>query len=320
MFKIFKLKLRSKEIALEENESWWDTLSRQEQINYLKEHKNSKFKGKVKPAYEDETKSKEDREALKAAIDDGVSIPPAWVDIEYFGKEGKNGVIAFGTDSQGRRQRVEKPEFREARIKEKHKRIREELSPKFPKIIRNLRAKAKDGDEAALVLYMLMRTGFRIGDKEGSSKIRGVVFQTYGGSSLLAEHVKVDGTKVHFNFLGKGGVLQEHTLRDPLLANAIKEKLETKEPTDKLFDTNVERIRDEWKSQGGDKVHDIRSHLATEEAKKVLETSEKPTTKREAQTLIRKAAEAAAKKLGNRPAESLRTYIDQTIFEGLDNE
>lgn len=307
---------RAVEISLVQSE-WWDSLTRNEQINYLKEHKDSKFKGMIKAPHEDETKSESDREAFKKAADDGIAIPPAWSDVEYYGLEGQDGVRAKGRDAQGRIQRLEVPEFREAKIAEKHKRIKENLTPKMKKITSTLRKQAKEGDEDSRVLYLVTKTAFRIGDKPGISKVGGKTTPTYGASSLLVDHVSVEGDSTTFDFIGKGGVRQHHVIKDPVIADFVKEKIEEKKPGERLFETNAKNIRAKWKSLGGELVHDIRSHLATEAAKKVIESEPKPTTERELKSLIRKASVAASEKLGNKPAESLKTYIDQTIFEGL---
>lgn len=306
------------EISLVQTD-WWDSLSRKEQIDYLKDHKDSKFKGKVKKPYEDQTKSESDRKAFKQAADDGVAIPPAWSNVEYYGIEGKNGIRAIGRNEQGRLVRLEVPEHREAKIVEKHEKIKNELAPKMKKITSTLRKQAKEGDEESKVLYLITQTAFRIGDRPGISVVDGETQSTYGASSLLVDHVSVEGNSTTFDFLGKGGIRQHHVIKNPVIAEFIKEKIDSKESGQRLFDTNAKRIRDKWRSVGGDKVHDTRSFIATEIAKQVIEREPTPTNEKEMKALIKKASEAAAAKLGNKPAESLKTYIDQTIFEGLYN-
>lgn len=308
--------------------TWWDSLTYQEQVDYIKEHENTKFKVNKKPGDKAEPKnkfvpvdhaanrSKEDQLVFDHAKKEGVAIPPAWKNVHFHGKQGnEKGIVAEGTDAKGRRQRLENPEYREKQIRAKHEKIRENLSPKMPKIISYLKKNIGNGDEYA-ALYLLTQTAFRIGDKgDGKSD------KTFGGSNLQGRHVKVnpDTNEIEFDFIGKGGVRQQHKLKDKLLANIFLEK-ETHDDETIFSNTNPEQIRKLWKKLGGDKVHDIRSHIATQEAKKVVDKFGEVTTAKEYKALLKAASEAAAKKLGNKPAESLKTYIDHAIFDHINLE
>jgi DNA topoisomerase IB len=254
-------------------------------------------------------KSESDQKALRAAKADGVAIPPAWTNVSYYGKDGENGIIAQGTDAKGRRQRQEVPEFRERMIREKHERIAEKLSPRMGEITDALREQAVGGDEEAKVLYLITQTGFRIGGA-GDGKAKE---QAFGASTLRSEHVKVDGDTVHFDFPGKKGVRQQHTITDPVIADMMRGV----KPGEPVFKTRDAKVRDKWKSHGGEKVHDIRSHVATETARAAVSrlVPPKPKNKKELDGLKKMVAEEAARRLGNRPSESLKTYINHDVFE-----
>jgi hypothetical protein len=93
--------------------------------------------------------------------------------------------------------------------------------------------------------------------------------------------------------------------------------MQNAKPGEPIFHVSQAKIRSEWKSHGGEKVHDIRSYVATEIAKKVLKSliPPNPKTDKEFKNLQLAVATVAAKKLGNRPEESLITYINPKIFE-----
>jgi len=313
-----------KRLELAFNEDDFKTWDSTKQRQWLKEHPDSKFGQqsapvklqKVKADKEEafrkmlESKSDSDKQAFIQARHNGVAIPPAWTHVKYF-HEPVNGVIAQGLDSKGRRQRLEDAAFREGKIAEKHKRIQDTLEPKFDSIVRKLRKQAESSVEAQ-VLYLITQTGFRIGG-EGDGKTE---HTAYGASNLLGKHVTVDGDKVSFDFTGKEGVRQVHSVKDPLIAKMMANK----QDDERIFQTNEEKIRKVWKALGGEKVHDIRSVLATRLAKKTLAKliPPEPKTKKELLDLQKKAAEVASKRLGNRPSEALNTYIDKNIFPKLE--
>lgn len=249
------------------------------------------------------TKSPKDRKAFIAARKAGVAIPPAWTNVIFYGKP-ENGKLAEGTDEKGRRQRVEDSNYRITKIREKHEKIQNNLEPKYDGIVRKLR---NDLDNpASQVLYLITKSGFRIGDKtDGKAK-----HTAYGAASLLGKHVKVNGENVTFDFIGKEGVRQIHTIKDKHIAKFVSGK----KADEKIFNVSVDKVRERWKDLGGDKVHDIRSLLATRIAKKVVEKNKKPENEKELKLLMKTAAEAASKVLGNRPSEALGTYIFSDVF------
>jgi DNA topoisomerase-1 len=256
-------------------------------------------------------KSETDRKAFISAKSDGVSIPPAWSNVTYHGKNNDKGIIASGTDAKGRRQRLEDSAYREGKIAEKQQRITSNLMPKMGAIVGILKKQAEQNVESAKCLYLITQTGFRV----GSTTDTGARQQAYGASTLLGKHVKVDGDTVHFDFIGKEGVRQEHSYVDPVIAKMVSGK----KPEERIFNVSDNKLRDEWKKLGGEKVHDIRSVVATQtassEIKKLVPPI--PSTEKELNMIKLKVATAVARKLGNKPAESLRTYINPIVFAGL---
>lgn len=253
------------------------------------------------------TKSPKDAEAFRKARMDGIAIPPAWTDVKYYGAN--KDIRAEGRDAVGRKQRAENPAYRQRISNENNVRIAKDLEPKMSKLRNQLRKDAQAGDEESKVLYLISQTGFRIGGKIDPRAKKAA----YGASTLRGEHVKVDGNKVTFDFPGKKGVRQLHTVDDPVIAGMMKNA----KPGEPIFKTRDTKVRDAWKNRyGGKKVHDIRHVVATEEARKVLSklVPPSPTKKTQRNKIIKQAAIAASKRLGNNPSQALSTYIDPQIF------
>jgi DNA topoisomerase IB len=117
-----------------------------------------------------------------------------------------------------------------------------------PKIFRDLSGRDFDKRVAATVVELIYQVAARIGG-DGLTKVKddsGAVVETptYGISSILRRHVKVQGNKVVIEYPGKKHVAQHHTL-DPssspamaqIVAN-VKEFMRSKKPDEPVFTTN----------------------------------------------------------------------------------
>ena len=256
------------------------------------------------------SKTPQDADAFRRAKADGIAIPPAWTEVSYYGKD--KDVLAEGRDTKGRKQRAENPEYRKRVSDENNARISRDLWPRIGKLREQLRTDAESGDEEAKVLYLISQTGFRIGGAgDGKAKVK-----AYGASTLTGDHVKVEGDSVTFDFTGKKGVPQRHTVADPVIAKIVREA--NPKPGEPLFKTRDIKVREAWqKRYGGYKVHDIRHIVARESAEQELKMliPPPPHTKKDQTRIIKEVAMIAAHKLGNNPSEALATYIDPHVFD-----
>lgn len=257
------------------------------------------------------TKSPEDRKAFEAAKADGIAIPPAWTEVTYYGAD--KDIRAEGRDDKGRKQRAENPAYRQRISDENNARISKELRPRMEQLREQLRQDAEGGNEEAKVLYLITQSGFRIGGAgDGKAKTK-----AFGASTLQGEHVQVDGDTVTFDFPGKKGVRQQHTITDSVIADMVRDA----KPGEKIFDTRDAKVREAWQKQyGGTKVHDIRHVVATELAESELKQRVPPMPKspKERQKLIKEIATVAGGKLGNNPSQALGTYIDPGLWKSLE--
>lgn len=257
-----------------------------------------------------QSKAPADAAAFRQAKSDGVSIPPAWTEVQYYGAD--KDIIAEGRDSKGRKQRSENPAYRQRISDENNARIAQELMPRISELRTQLKADAASGDEESKVLYLITQSGFRIGGAgDGKAKTK-----AYGASTLEGQHAKVDGDTVTFDFPGKKGVRQQHTITDSVIADMVRDK----QPGEKIFSTRDTKVRDAWKSKyGGTKVHDIRHVVATEmaQAEIAARIPPQPKTDKDKTKLIKEIAKVSGAKLGNNPAQALGTYIDPGIWKAI---
>ncbi|MFA7301986.1 MAG: hypothetical protein WC069_06770 [Candidatus Shapirobacteria bacterium] len=270
-----------------------------------KQEADHKFEGLM------EGKSESDQKAFRDARADGISIPPAWSEVTYYGKDADT--VARGRDEKGRRQVAENPEYRQKVSDANNARISKDLTPRIGELRDKLREDAKAGNEEAKVLYLITQSGFRIGGKgDGKAKV-----EAFGASSLLGDHVKSDERGAHFDFLGKKGVRQQHSVNDPVIKDFVKNA----EPGKPLFSTTAEKVRAAWQDKyGGAKVHDIRHVVATELAAGELQSrlaKGKPKNDKEKLALMKDVAKVVGAKLGNNPAQALGTYIDPQLWKKI---
>lgn len=87
--------------------------------------------------------------------------------------------------------------------------------------------------QEAVIAWLILRTGIRVGGTNSEKWENGVV----GASTLLAKNVKVNGTTLTLDFIGKDSVKYQNSLEVPLeVAAALTSFMVNKKPSDKLFD------------------------------------------------------------------------------------
>ena len=240
----------------------------------------------------------EDRKRLK--------IPPAWTDV-VVAQDAEARLQAVGTDTAGRRQYLYSEDYELLQLAMKFERLMR-FDEDFADIYSRIYDDAEAGVEEAVVLRLIAQTGFRVGG-ESTGKT-----EAYGASTLKPEHVKVQGEQITFDFPGKGGVRQQHMLRDADIARDIKNRMKR----DQLFETNDSAIRTYLKDiTGGEdyKVHDFRSWNATVEAATAVADRPAPKTVDEYWTLVDEVGDIAAAKIGDTRDVALESYVDPAVFD-----
>ena len=128
-------------------------------------------------------------------------IPPAWREVRIARGDG-SPLQAVGVDKKGRTQYLYHSKFRAQREEEKFRRVVEfgESLPALRRRVRNdLGREELDRQRVLAAIVRLIDQGFfRVGnDKSARAEM------TYGLTTVLGSHVKVDGDTLLFDYVGK---------------------------------------------------------------------------------------------------------------------
>jgi len=223
-------------------------------------------------------------------------------------------VLAKGKDAKGRSVCIYSEQHWAKAAKAKFSRI-DDLNKKFEKIsVENDKNLKGDKAEEATVLSLIMQTGIRPGSEQDTKSAK----KAYGATTLEGKHVIVnkDGT-VLLNFIGKKGVENRITVDDKALAKMIADRKKKVGDDGKLFNCdNIQLLKytaslDKKKF----KTKDFRTLLGTKKALEEIKKVAKPPENEKAyKKAVMAVAKTVAEKLGNKPAECLKSYINPSVF------
>lgn len=148
-------------------------------------------------------------------------IPPAYTNVWISPHE--NGHLQFtGTDTAGRKQYRYHPDWNKIRNQSKYHRLQlfaEHLPAIREQIDKDLARHKLDHEKVvALVVRLMELTSIRVGN-ESYKKLYG----SFGLTTLMNRHVKIDGTTLKFEFKGKKGVFHKVSLQSKKLARLVKQ-------------------------------------------------------------------------------------------------
>jgi len=150
-----------------------------------------------------------------------IGIPPAYRKVWICPHE--NGHIqATGLDARGRKQYRYHTRWKEVRDENKFGQMIA-FGTLLPAIRKKIEADLKLkglpwAKVMAAVVKLLDITHIRIGNEQYAKENN-----SYGLTTMLNDHVDVQGTKIHFEFIGKSGQEWELDIRDKRLADIIKQ-------------------------------------------------------------------------------------------------
>src|SRR6266571_1736879 len=148
-------------------------------------------------------------------------IPPAWTDVWIcFNEYGH--IQATGRDAKGRKQYRYHSKWREVRDGTKYHRMMH-FAKTLPRIRRRVRKDVSLTDlprekVLAAVVRLLETTLIRVGNEEYARHNR-----SYGLTTLRSQHVTVEGTRLRFEFRGKGGKHHAVGISDRQLARVVRQ-------------------------------------------------------------------------------------------------
>lgn len=249
-------------------------------------------------------------------------IPPAWKEVRI--ARGDSAPLqAVGVDKKGRTQYLYHPRFRAQRDEEKFKRV-VEFGESLPALRRRVRADlngdALDRQQVLAAMVRLIDQGFfRIGnDKSAESE------STFGLSTIRASHVKVDGRRVAFDYVGKWRKKHQRTIVDADVAAIVEQLKKTKgselfkfAQNGKVIDVKDRHVNDYIQSIIGRDftAKDFRTWAGTLLCSIALAMQGEGTSKTDRKRRVRKAIVATAQQLGNTPAVCRSSYICPRLID-----
>lgn len=275
-------------------------------------------------------KSKGDPLLDKAALERirKLAIPPAWEDV-WICAFGNGHLQATGRDARGRKQYRYHEDFRGHCERDKFSRL-----AGFALILPQIRAGvARDLalrglprlKVLAAIVSLLEVTLIRVGNDDYARQNG-----SYGISTMMDCHAKIDGNKVNFTFLGKSGRRWKVSLRDRRIAKIVKACQDL--PGQRLFqyvddDGNAQRVTSTdintyLRDLSGSDItaKDFRTWSGTVMAAILLAQAEKASSKTAAKRIVRTALEQVAKRLGNTVAICRKCYVHPEIIERYESD
>ena len=173
-------------------------------------------------------------------------------------------------------------------IRQEQDKLKYEKAIKLGKSIKKIRNHIKNNlgssdikkRKVATVAYLIDKLAMRVGDEKDEDEV-----DTVGSTTLRVEHVKINGAKIEFDFLGKDSVRWKKTLEEKstgrewskeyhsIFLNNMEEFTKGKKPSDTIFDkissTDVNRFLAEGMKGITAKV--FRTYHATNEVIDYLE-------------------------------------------------
>lgn len=252
-----------------------------------------------------------------------LAIPPAWTDVRI-APSAKAKVQAVGTDTAGRKQYI----YAEAFVAERAARKYRKLVP-FARVLPQLRQRTNEhlqesgvGRERVLatVVRLMCRAYFRVGSERYA-----VTNKTFGLATLGKSHLKIDGSDLVFEYVGKSSIDQRRVVADTPLVGVIREIMEI--PGDRLFQYLTEEgtvqkvtardVNDYLRDILGESYtsKDLRTWGGTVRAATILADIGPAKNKKEADKHIVLACKLVSTELGNTPAVCRSAYIHPLVLE-----
>lgn len=252
-----------------------------------------------------------------------LAIPPAWQEV-WISPLPNGHVQATGRDARGRKQYRYHPAWHACRDDVKYGALTG-FAAKLPalraRVDADLRRRGLPAEKVlASIVWLLDHAMIRIGNRS-YARDNG----SFGLTTLRSRHVKVDGPRLRFAFLGKSGQEWKLTVTDRRIARIVRSAQEL--PGQHLF-----QYVDEAGARRAVGSHDVNAYIrdisgsdfsskhfrtwgGTVRAAELLGATETPATKRETARVLNAAIDAVADRLGNTRAVCRRCYIHPRILE-----
>jgi len=250
-----------------------------------------------------------------------LAIPPAWSSV-WICADPDGHIQAVGFDEKGRKQYRYHPKFREVRdaVKFEHMMLFAESLPRLRhRVAADMAAPGLGRAKVlATVVHLLETTMIRVGNETYAKENK-----SYGLTTMLVRHVKIDGSELKFHFKGKSGKTWRLNVRDRRIARIVRTCQEL--PGQHLFqyldDSNQRQsvtsadVNSYLKEVSGADItaKDFRTWTGTVLAAMALAEFEKADTTAGAKKNVTRAIERVSSRLGNTPTICRKCYIHPEI-------
>jgi DNA topoisomerase-1 len=250
-----------------------------------------------------------------------LAIPPAWSSV-WICPDPDGHIQAVGFDEKGRKQYRYHPKFREVRdgVKFEHMMLFADALPALRHRVAADMAAPGLGRAKVLasVVHLLETTMIRVGNETYAKENK-----SYGLTTLLVRHVKIDGSELRFHFKGKSGKTWRLSIRDRRIARIVKSCQEL--PGQHLFQyfdeagqrqvVNSADVNSYLKEISGADItaKDFRTWTGTVLAAMVLAEFEHADNTARAKKNVTEAIERVSSRLGNTPTICRKCYVHPEI-------
>jgi len=164
----------------------------------------------------------------------------------------------------------------------------------------------------ATIVRIIDKTGERVGNEQ--SKLYG----HFGITNLRKKHVKVDGSKITLNYVGKSGMKHNVTINDTKAAQILKRLLNQK--SNEIFVTsdgfNVKATQvNNYLSDFNITAKDLRGYKCNKLMTEKLRNLPKPKTEQEIKKVFNQALREVAEIIGHTPGILRKNYLLPEIEE-----
>jgi len=199
---------------------------------YITRTIKSKRKDKYKYEYFDKNGKSVGKPLIKSSLE-GLYIPPAYDDVKINLKK-TDKVLAIGYDDKDRPQYVYNKKFTEKNSKKKFKKMIE-FGESYHKIMNAVKRDLySEGDtkekQIASALMLVVECGIRIGSEKYRDENK-----SFGATTLEPRHIKINGSTVSLDFIGKKGVQNTGKVRSKRLSRNLRLKKRTIKKDDPIF-------------------------------------------------------------------------------------
>lgn len=254
-----------------------------------------------------------------------IALPPAYCD-EWYCPAPNGHILATGYDAAGRKQYRYHPDFRLMRESDKF-----DACEVFGKLLPLVRARVDedlsqprltDTKAIACVVRLLDLSAIRVGNEQYAARN-----ESYGATTLRAEHAEIRTGSIRLQFTGKGGKQRDVKLADPRLARAVRrmQDLPGSGTEDHLFRylTDEDEARAITASQVNAYLRETMGEDFTAKHFRTFHASVMAFSilaQGEAYLPIRVLLEGVSEHLGNTPAIARKSYIHPAVIARVEGQ